>query len=199
MKKKKLVDVLGPPGLEMDSLRWQTAVPIGTNLFLLIELAQFAFVGALIALVTLCSGIWVTEGGLYLDEILAMTRIAMMLFLGIMAGFVCIGILFFGNRYFAVYNLGGDGVYHEGSRGSDDRTNSSYFHVKPYPVVGTLRAIRTKSRYLPWGKIDTVQSVPFMRVIILRRGRWSMAKLYTPDNETHEKAVAFIKERLAHP
>jgi hypothetical protein len=106
------------------------------------------------------------------------------------------GVVFFGNRYFAVYRMDGDGVYYEGSRGSDGSGAWFTLRARPYPVAGGIRAGRTRSRRLPWEKADRFQEIASMRVIVLRRGRWHLLRLYMPDAATHERVAAFLSRRL---
>lgn len=196
VKKAKLADVLGPSESDGGSIRWRVTVPLGTNPFLLFELAQFALVGACIVLITLCVGIWITEDGIYESEIFSMLRIAAMVFLAIVAGFIAIAVLFFGNRYYATFHIDGGGIYHEGSRGSDERAEGVCLRMKPYPVLGAVTASRTRSRHLVWEKTDSFQDFSSMRVILLKRGRWNMVRLYTPDAATHERVMDVLAMRL---
>lgn len=196
MPRKTLGDVIGPKREAVKPLRWETTVPIGTNLFMLMELFQFAFVGAAIAVLLLCSGVLFTEGVVTMTEISAALGIGAMILGGTMAGFVAMAFIFFGNRYFAVYRMDEAGVYHEGSRGHDASGKWFSFGLKPYPVQGEVTKARTRSRHLFWEKVDRFQSIPSMRVIVLRRGFWHLLRLYLPDAATYEQAVAFLKERL---
>lgn len=196
MKSSTLAAVLGPSQGDTDSLRWRTTVPLGTNPFLLAELAQFALVGACVVLLSLCVGIWLSEGGIYPSEVITSLHFSGMTFLAIMAGFIAVSALFFGNRYFATFLMDDTGIYQEGSRGRDERRETLSFSLKPYPVVGVLSAARTRSKHIMWEKVDNFRDFSSNRVIFVRRGRWNMVKLYTPDMETHGRAVQFLTNRL---
>ena len=197
MAQKTLRDVLGPRPEDINVLRWQTAVPMGTNPFLLIEFFQFAFVGASVVLLILCVGVWFTEGSISATDITLSLGVAGMVLLAVMAGFICIS-LFFGNKYYTIYHMDSGGIYHEGTRGNDQRKEVLCLRLRPFPVVGAVNADRTRSRYITWDKIDRFQDIPSMRVILLRRGRWHMLRLYTPDAETHGDVVRYLAERLRH-
>jgi hypothetical protein len=196
MKPSKLTVVLGPPEEDTESLRWRATVPLGTNPFLLAELAQFALMGACVVLLSLCVGVRLTEGAVYLDEILTFLHFSSMMFLAIIVGFVGMSVLFFGNRYFATFRLDETGIYHEGSRGRDESRETLSLSLKPYPVTGALDAHRTRSRRIVWEKVDRFRDFPEGRVIHIRRGRWNMVRVYTPDMETHTRVVAFLRKRL---
>lgn len=178
------------------TLRWQTVVPIATNPFLLTELFQFACFGAFIAILSLCSGAWLADGFITLREVAAAFNIGALLLGGIVLGFVLLAFLFFGNRYYAVYRLDAAGIYHEGSRGHDQARRGICLCCKPYPVTGEVARARTKSKLLPWDKVDRFQEIPSMRVIILRRKFWHMLRLHMPDVETYAAVASFLAERL---
>ena len=196
LAQKTLRDVLGPRPEDIGALRWQAAVPIGTNPFLLLELFHFAFVGAIVVLLTLCAGILFTEQSISATDILDSLGIAGMVLLIVMAGFIGISVLFFGNKYYATYHMDTGGIYHEGTRGHDERKEVFCLRLRPFPVVGTVSAGRTRSRHLTWDKIDHFQNIASMRVILLRRGRWHMLRLYTPDAPIHGEVVRYLAERL---
>lgn len=191
-----LADVLSPPQEERGALRWRVAVPVGTNPFLVLEWFQFSFCGASIVLITLVCGAWLTEGGLYTADVIHSFLASLLVFVAIMISFFCISLLFFGNRYFATYSFDAGGLYYEGIRGSDKRDGLLPLHIKPYPVVGEITVQKTRSRHIPWEKLTRYQDIASMRVIILRRGFWHMAKVYTPDCVTHQKAIDIISAYL---
>ena len=196
MVQKTLRDLFAPKPEDTGNLRWQAAVPIGTNPFLLLELSQFAVVGAAIAMLTLCVGIWFTEGRITGTDISNSLSIAGMVLLAVMAGFLCISVLFFGNKYYATYDMDLNGIYHEGTRGHDERKELFCLRLCPFPVVGAVCASRVRSRYMTWDKVDRFQEIGSMRVILLQRGRWHMLRLYMPDAEIHGKVVRYLAERL---
>lgn len=197
MPTKTLRDVLLPPE-ESGTLRWRAAVPLVTNPFILLELIQFAFVGAAVVLVSLCIGVWLTEGGLALTDIRTAFSVAGLVFSGILAGFAFLVIMFFGNRYFAAYRMDATGIYYESSRGEDENSTLLSLAARPFPVTGTIKAGSTKSRELPWDKVDRFQAIPSMRVIVLRRGMWHMMRLYLPDETTFNQVERRLETRLHH-
>lgn len=196
MARKTLSDILGQRQNDSGTFRWQAVVPIGTNIFMLVELFQFAFVGAAIILLSLCSGVWFTEGSVTMAEIRAAFSVSGMALAAVMVGFIAMALLFFGNRYYAVYRIDASGVYYEGSRGRDERKGWLCLRAKAFPVVGAVRARRTRSRHLLWEKMDSFQDIASMRVIILRRGRWQLLRLYTPDAATHVRVVEVLSKKL---
>ena len=196
MARKTLKDVLAPLPENAKDLRWETVVPIGTNAFILVELFQFAFTGAAGVVLALAAGVWFTEKGISMPEAFAALSVAAMTLTAVMVLFVVLAFLFFGNRYFAVYRLDAAGVYYEGSRGRDEGTMRLCLAVKPFHVTGTITAWRTRARHVPWDRVDSYQSIPSMRAIMLRRGRWHIVRLYTPDAATHARVEGYLAERL---
>ena len=196
MAQKTLRDILAHRPEDTGTLRWRTTVPLATNLFLLLELCQLAFLGAVIVLLTLCVGVWIMEAQLAAADIITSLRVAGVVLLAVIGGFISISALFFCNKYYATYQMDSVGIYHEATRGSDTRKKLFCLRFRPFPVVGNVSAKRTRSRHLSWDKVDRFQDIVSMRVILLQRGRWHMLRLYTPDAETHGKVVQYLAERL---
>ena len=195
MARKKLREVIA---LEADgdgSLRWRAAVPLVTNPLLAVEAFQFAFAGAAVVLVTLCLGLWVTDGALMPEDAATALAVSGLVFLAILGGLVFVSVVFFGNRYFAVYRADSSGMYHEGSRGRDGR-KGLFTHWKAMPVAGAVEAARTHGRFMPWEKADRFHDLPAMRAIVLKRGFWHILRLYTPDADTHERVARYLEGRL---
>ncbi len=195
MARKKLREVIAPELDEDGSLRWRAAVPLVTNPLLAVEAFQFAFVGAAVVLVTLCVGVWVTDGVLMPEGVAASLAVSGLVLLAILGGLAFVSIVFFGNRYFAVYRADSSGIYHEGSRGRDKR-ESAFIHWRAMPVVGAVEAARTHGRFMPWEKADRFHDLSAMRAIILKRGFWHILRLYTPDADTHERVTSYLEGRL---
>ena len=198
MTSKRLRDILEPTE-NSGTLRWSVTVPLGTNPFILFELFQFALIGASVVLITLVSGVWFTEGGIVIADITAALEAFVLVLGAVMAGFLFLTFLFFSNRYFAMFHMDSTGIYHEGSRGTDERGEWYCLRVRPYPVIGSIKAAKTRSRHLLWDKVDRFQNIPGMRVVILRRGFWYMLRLYTPDASTHEAVVRFLEDKGIAP
>ena len=190
--KPSLQDVIGTPTEDGPKLRWRATVPIGTNPFILLELFQLAFVGASVVVLTLCSGVWFTEGGITLQDIQTSLYVGCMVLGGVMAGFVALAFLFFKNRYFVSCQMDSTGIYHETTRGSDARKGLFCLKTSPFPILEPVTASRTRSRFLPWHKVNRFQEIASMRVIILYRGRWHMMRLYLPDNACYEQVASFL-------
>jgi hypothetical protein len=68
--------------------------------------------------------------------------------------------------------------------------------MRPFPVMGEVKAVRTRSRTLSWEKIDSFKDIRSMRVIILKRNFWHMMHLYTPDTACHATVAHYLSERL---
>lgn len=175
---------------------WEVVVPIATNPFILMELFQMCFVGAGVGLVIMASGLWIVGGGLQPGDLFLLLGAAGM-FLGAVAStFLAVSLLFFGNRYYAVYNLTKTGVYYRVTRGHDESGQTFAFAVKPYPMMGYVSGKTTREKELLWEKVDHFVDFPNMRSIQIKRGRWHMMRLYTPDAKTHNEVAAFLSAKL---
>lgn len=175
---------------------WEAAVPIATNPFMLVELFQMCFTGAGVGLVIMASGLWIVGGGLQPGDLSLILGAAAVFLVAVAAVFIAVSLLFFGNRYYAVYNLTQTGVYHRVTRGHDESGQKFALAAKPYPVIGFVSGKTTKEKELPWEKVDHFVNFPDMRSILLKRGRWHMMRLYTPDTETHNQVAAFLSGKL---
>lgn len=196
MARKTLRDVLDPEQEDSGTLRWRATVPMATNPFLLIEWCQFGLAGGGLVLLTLSVGVRFTDGVLTMADIIICLRAAVAVLLGIVAAFLAVSALLFGNRYYALYHMDAGGIYHESSRGQDESGTRFFLDLRPGPVQGAVTAARTSSRVLPWEKVRSFQNIPSMRVIVLRRGLWHMMRVYTPDAETHQRVAAYLTQRL---
>lgn len=195
---KVLADVLPVHEVQTraQSLRWSAAVPLVTNPFLLADVFWFALLGGSLVFAILLSGVWFTEGALSPDDIQVSLQFACLTFGGCIAAYILLSLFFFKNRYFAVYELSDKGIYHEGSRGSDDRPSALFLHMRPCPVAGHVRAARTKGKNVSWSQANCFQDMQTMRVIHIKRGPWHVLRLYTPDKATHELAVKYVSNHL---
>ena len=195
MARTKLTDVLSPTK-SIGKIRWQTTVPIVTNPFIMLELIQFALVGASIVLIVLAVGFIQADGMLEPASLRSIFGISGLVFVGIIVAFSICGLLGLGNRYYALYECDSNGIYYEYNRGKDERKGFSLLWMKPYPVIGNVRVSKTKARTLPWEKADRFYNIPSMRTVIIRRRFWTMLRLHMPDEKTHETVVNYLVQRL---
>lgn len=194
MNSGKLAKVLShEPGT---TCGWEAVVPITTNPFLLVELFQMCTVGAGVGLVIMASGLWIVGGGLRTGDLALLLGAAAVFFMAVAASFIAASLLFFGNRYYVICNLTKTGVYHRIIRGHDESGQKFTFSMKPYPVTGYISGKTTKEKELPWEKVDHFVNFPAMHSILLKRGRWHMMRLYTPDAETYNNVAAFLSDKL---
>ncbi|CAK7051828.1 MAG: hypothetical protein DELT_01077 [Desulfovibrio sp.] len=190
----KLSELLAPePGT---SYGWETAVPIATNPFTLMELLQMCLTGAGVGLAIMASGLWIVGGGLQPGDVSLLFAAAGVFLVAVAAAFIAVSLLFFGNRYYAEYNLTKTGVYCRLTRGRDQSGQKFAFAVKPFPVEGYISGKTTKEKELPWDKTDHFVNFPEMRSVQLKRGWWHMMRLYSPDAETHNEVVTFLSGKL---
>lgn len=194
MKRSRLAEVVAPD--PKGSLMWEAVVPIITNPFTLLELIHMSLVGAGIGLVIMASGLWIIGGGIQPGDVSILFMAAGVFLTAIVGSFTAIALLFFGNRYFALYHCTPGGIYFQGTRGHDESGTKFTFGAKPLLVDGAVSSKKRWEKDLPWGKVDHFTDFPSMRSIQLKRGRWHMMRLYTPDTETHDRVVAYFSARV---
>lgn len=194
MSRRTLAEILTPDPAA--TLRWQAVVPMATNVFLLLEICQMAFAASAAAIMIMACGLWIVGDGLRPGDIALTLQATAAFFVVIVAAFLAVTLLFFRNRYFATFSFSGEGVTHEGIRGHDESGRLFTWAVRPFPVVGLVSGKRIRSKDLLWENVDGFVNFPSMRSIQLKRGRWHLVRLYTPDSETHGAVVAYLASRL---
>lgn len=194
MTRKKLTEVL--TSCPERTLHWEATVPIATNPFLLLEVCQMAFAAAAAGLMIMAVGAWLVGGGITPEDMLVMLQASAVFFIVIVAAFIIFALVFFRNRYYALFSLTDEGIRHEGIRGRDEGGLPFSWGIRPGPVKGLLLGKRTRAKDLPWDRVDRFVNFASMRSIQLKRGRWHLLRLYTPDAATHELAVAYLSRIL---
>lgn len=190
----KLTGVFGHDGKK--SMQWEVAVPIVTNPFILMELLQTSLIGAGIALSIMATGLWIWGGGLHPGDVSLMLGAAAVFFVVVSAVFLLLSLLLFRNRYFVLYQLTPSGIYQRANRGKDESGSPFLWSMRPFSVIGMVSGKKAREKDLPWRKIDTFVDFESMRSVQLKRGRWNMLRLYTPDPETHARVVEYLSVRL---
>jgi len=195
MAARKLQNILRPH--EEEGLRWRVAVPVGTNPLILTEFLQLSCVSCLIILLSCTLGLYLTEGGVFPEDIAVLLRFAVIFFAVVFALFLLLAFVLLKNRYYAVYRLDQSGIYYELIRGCDESGASALRRMRPYPVQGIIKASRTYSRHLIWEKVTSFQNIHSMRAVVLRRKIWHMLKLYSPDEAAHAALLEYLCTRFS--
>lgn len=194
MSDKKLAAVFGWD--KENTIQWEVAVPIATNPFTLIELFQTSLIGAGVALSIMACGVWVLGDGLLPGDLPLMFGGAAVFFATASCVFLVVGGLVFRNRYFVSCSLTPGGVYLRYRRGRDESGSAFLRSARPVPIVGAVTGKKHWEKELSWDKVDRFIDFASMRSVQLKRGRWSMLRLYTPDAATHARVVAHLAARL---
>jgi hypothetical protein len=155
-----------------------------------------AFAAAAAGLVIMATGAWIVGGGLMPGDLGIMLQASAVFFLVIVTAFLVIALVCFRNRYYALYSFTPQGVHHEGTRGRAENGTSFTWSFRPLPVQGFVFGKSTRVKDLPWDKVDRFVDFPSVRSIQLKRGRWHLLRLYTPDSETHARVVACLSKHL---
>ncbi len=194
MSEHRLVQLLDPE--PEGSLQWRAGVPIATNPFILLELLQAGCVGGAVVLAVMASGLWLMGGGLQPGDVSTVLLTSLACVAAFALAFVVVAFVFFGNRYYAEYHCSYSGVYQQVTRGRDESGRRVPFASRPFPVAGAIKGGRSQDKDLPWEKVDHFVNFASMRSIQLKRGRWHMLRLYTPDAQTHARLAAYLAKIL---
>ncbi len=188
----RLEYVLGA-GPDDGAVRWEADVPIVTNPFVLVDIARFETATFAIVFVAAALPHAYFQGFTDPGQITAILRLALLGVLAFALCFLAIGLIFLQNRYRATFVLNESHIYYEAARAG--RGSGLLLATRPRAAAGT-RLPRAVGREIPWSRVDRFQAFPSMRTLLLKRGIWEIAKLYTPDDATYEKALSFVSRRL---
>ena len=182
----------GGPGAPM---RWFAGVPIVTNPLLLQDLFRAAvavWVGVFFLALLVQFAFGGVPGG---EEILAAFAFAGWLPLFLFCVFAVFGVVFFRNRYVALYRFDADGVYCESmvKRGGPLKES---LHLRPFPVGEILEPARSVVKTLPWEEIDAVRSMEDMLVVLLKKKGGVRMRLYCPDEMLFSRVLSECALRL---
>jgi hypothetical protein len=195
MHRLPLTEILVPAPEYGAVLRWRSTVPLITNPFLLSEVLQAAFSGAALALLSICAGVYVMEGGISRADAKDALTASGSIFAALVSGFALISLFAFRNRYFALYQMDASGIYYEGARGCDAGRPAQCLRMRASPARGEVKARRVVGRKLLWENMDSFRQIPDMHVIILKRGFWHVARLYFPDTASCGQAADYLANR----
>ena len=182
-------------GEGIEQLRWFAGVPVGTNPFILKDLAgtlallwpgTVAFVAA---------AQLVIAGTIGLPHLAVAATIACYVVAFAAAAFALIAFPLLGNRYIVLCRLFPDAVWCESMRGRLLSLQDA-FHVRPFPVEPPSGTGRTATKTVPWDRVRGFDVVAGARVIRLMGERGTLLRLYCPDDDTCGRAAAYIGERL---
>ncbi|WP_350449906.1 hypothetical protein [Aminobacterium mobile] len=196
----KLKDILErEPGTmsrrnEIKEFGWEVGIPMLSNPFVLVEfIVFFLFIWIVvtgIALIVIVStshsfNFWV------LGYALQAGGIAAALFAGV---FLCIALLFFGNRFYGKYYLDNDGILYTTVRGQAF-SKAPLFTVRPFPV-GRIDMNKKAEKRVYWQNVDTIEPFEKWRVIGLKKKSKTILRLYCPDEEIYDRALVWCQEIL---
>lgn len=182
-------------GYSEESMRWFVGVPVVTNPLLLQDLfraAATAWGGVFFLAILVQFAFGGVPGG---EEILAAFAFAGWLPLFIFCVFLFFGVVFFRNRYVALYRFDADGVYCESmvKRGGPLKES---LRRRPFPVGEILEPARSVVKTLPWEEIDAVLPMEDMLVVLLKKKESVRMRLYCPDEAHFSRVLSECALRL---
>lgn len=191
----RLEKVLGSASGDMSSVRWEVDVPIITNPFILVDIAWFETATFAIIFVAASLPQAVYEGFTSISQIAAILRLCLLGVLIFAASFLIIGLVFLKNRYCTMFVLNEMHIYYEVAKAG--KGAGLLLAVRPRNASDS-RLPRSLGREIPWNRVDRFQTFPSMGTILLKRGFWEIVRLYTPDEATYIKVLAYIAGRVGH-
>lgn len=182
-------------GYSEESMRWFVGVPIVTNPLLLQDLfraAATAWGGVFFLAILVQFAFGGVPGG---EEILAAFSFASWLPLFLFCVFAVFGVVFFRNRYVALYRFDRDGIYCESmvKRGGPLKES---LRRRPFPVGEMLEPARSVVKTLPWEEIDAVLPMKDLLVVSLKKKGGVRMRLYCPDEMLFSRVLSECQRRL---
>lgn len=184
-----------PERADRKSLRWYAGIPIGTNPLILMDIVTVLAIlwgGTALTVTLLQIFFGDTLTGVHIQgAILFASYLA--LFVG--SVFLAVSFLLFRNRYVALYRFDDNGAYCESMKRGFGPIGES-LHWRPFPVKAVNAPGRTVKKSVPWGRIQRVEPLEDMGVILLKAGRGTALRVYCPDSSIYEEALEFVREKL---
>ncbi len=177
---------------------WEAGVPMMTNRFILYDLVIFAGAAWFFpsALISLAVALFVTPSDPVL--IFAVFRLIALIVLVFLAFFALVGLVMMRNRFFVRYVINGSGVSYESARGASaglEAGQGGYFCLRPFR--GEPGQVRYQtSKWIVWEKLLEIKEHRSSRVISLCNSVLPVVRLYCPDDETYQRALAICREEL---
>ncbi len=184
-----------PERADRKSLRWYTGIPIGTNPLILMDIATVLAIlwGVTALTVTLLQVFF----GDTLTGVHIQGAVLFATYLVLFAGsvFLAVSFLLLRNRYIALYRLDDDGAYCESMKRGFGPIGES-MHWRPFPVKPVNGPARTAKKSVPWERIQRVEPLKEMGVILLKAGRGTALRIYCPDSRIYAEALEFVREKI---
>lgn len=178
-----------------EQLRWFAGVPVGTNPFILKDLAgTLAFLWPGTA-VFVAAAQFAIAGTIGRPHLAVAATIACYVVAFAAAAFVLVAFPILGNHYIVLCRFFPDAVWCESMRGRPLSLKDA-FHVRPFPAEPPARQGRTATKIVPWNRVRGFDVAGGARVIRLRGERGTLLRLYCPDDDTCGRAAVSIAERL---
>ena len=178
-------------------LRWFVGVPILTNVVILVEILLFVALLWLLSAFGVIAIQWVVAGAPAL-ALPAAVNFACTLATSFALLFAAIVLLFYRNRYIALYNLDEDCISCESMMNWRGSIGES-FHIRPFFVEPCYVPHKSVTQKISWSDVTRVESIDNMRTLILRGGarkKSILMRVYCPDGECYERAHDVVKRRI---
>ncbi len=185
------------PRESQEALRWFVGVPVGTNVFFLMDLAAFLVAAWAVTFLSLLALQRLTAGHIFQDHLTAAFQMGLWMDGVFTAIFLIAAFPFLKNRYAAYYHLEEWGVRCENLRCSPQALGGNWrLRWRPWAIEPVLDPARAVERQVPWNHVRSVQALPEMATLLLR-GRWgTVMRVYCPDEATFRRALDFSRSHV---
>ncbi len=175
---------------------WEAAVPLMTNPFILYDLMIFAGGAWFFPSLVISLGLWLWLPPSEPVPVLELFQLMALVVLVFLAFFALVGLTLMGNRFFARYVLNGSGVSYETARGvGSGLGRCRYGGLRPWGISSNEVSYQA-SKWILWEKLQVIREHPSWRVISLCSSVMPVVRLYCPDQETYQRALALCREEL---
>ncbi len=179
------------------ALRWFVGVPVGTNVFFLMDLAAFLVAAWAVTFLSLLglqrfTGGYIAEGHLLAAFQMGLWMDGLFVIIFLIAAFP-----FLKNRYAAYYHLEEWGARCENLRCSPQALGGNWrLRFRPWAIEPVLDPARSAGRQVSWRDVRDLQALEAMRTVLLK-GRWgTIMRIYCPDEATFRQALDYCRPHI---
>jgi hypothetical protein len=176
-------------GGDAATLRFETVIPLVTNPFLWADMLK---VLGLVYVLLFGFMLWILRDEPW-DEVVPAWRVVTLCVLAVLAllQFVCLVV--FRNGFGARFTLDAKGVgYESGRRAARVGTWIGILFRSPSVTGASLLAETQSTMLMPWKDVRKVTAFPRRKVITLSNSWRPVLRVYCPDEETYQRALAFV-------
>lgn len=180
------------------ALRWFVGIPVVTNPLMTVDILFLAVTVWVCGTVFVAAGQFFIGDGLTHAALMASIAYAGYVSAAIIAIYLFVGLFLLANKYAALYKMDERLVYCETMRGDIKGEHAGFLRFRPFPIEPLLNPHKSGVKTLAWEHVYGALPVPAFRALVLRGKRGgTLMKVYCPDDETYNAALAAVAAHLA--